>query len=380
MRRAPREIIRATRDPRRGRARSLSGAIGLVAMVAAALSFIASGSAVASSPNNATFTPGSTTANATSTWIVGFTTSSGGALSSSDTISVVFNSAFPIENGRVVAFTGFGSSCGSATDSVSAHVVTVTLGSGCSLGKASSGFLSIPGVTNPGAGTYPNTTFSVATSKDTSAVSGASDIVITSATTVTTTSLSVSPFPAPAGAHVTLHATVSPTTASGNVDFFANGSPITGCVEVALSSGAASCTTTYTATGSTPFVATYSGAPDFDRSVSKTLVLPVPTRTTLILRKASDPLGKEQRQRITVTVSPMTGHGAVTGRVRAMAGRETLCVITLAGNRGRCHLSAQQLHPHTYRIYAVYEGTSSFATSRSGKHLYRVIGPRPQRK
>ena len=70
--------------------------------------------ASASAPTSATFSPGSTAANAISTWTIGLTTSSAGALSPSNTISVVLNPSFSPASGQSVTFAGFGAelSCG----------------------------------------------------------------------------------------------------------------------------------------------------------------------------------------------------------------------------------------------------------------------------
>ena len=333
------------------------------------------GAAYASAPSNAVFSPGSSAPNALSTWTVGLTTSSTGALAPSDTISVVLNSNFAIATGQTVVFTGFGS-CPGATDSVAGNVATVSLGAGCALGNSSSGTLSIPGITNPGVGTYPNTSFSVATSKDSTALNSASNIVIgTPATNASTTSLTVTPNPTPPNSKVSVTATVAPTTATGTVTFFDNGSAIVGCTGVAVATATATCATTYPATGNTSYVAVYSGSTAVAASTSAPLVpvAQIQTRTYLMLRKSSDLWGKETRQRITVNVTGIYGTYPISGQVKAMAGNQTLCVITLSGNTGTCTLSAHQLSVHTYRIYGVYTGAAAYTSSQSDNHLYRII-------
>ncbi len=65
----------------------------------------------------------------------------------------------------------------------------------------------------------------------------------------------------------------------------------------------------------------------------------------------------------------------ITGTVTAKAGTQVLCTITLVGNGGTCTLTARELHGnHTYRIYGVFSGSTTFATSTSDNQLYRVIG------
>ncbi len=291
----------------------------------------------------------------------------------------MLNPSFTPATGQSVTFGGFGVSCPAANDFVNGNVVTVTLPAGCALAGSTSGTLSVPGITNPGSGTYSNATFSVATSQDTSALSGASNIVIGAASSsASATTVTVSPNPTPPVGPVTLTASVLPTTATGSVTFFDNGSPIAGCTTVNLSSATATCATSYTSTGNTSYVAVYSGNSSLTGSTSATVVpvALIETRTSIMLRKGSDPYGSEARQRITVQVSTVTGTPAtIAGTVKAMAGSQVLCTITLVSNQGNCTLTAKELHGHhTYRIYAVYAGSPTYATSTSDNQLYRIIG------
>jgi Bacterial Ig-like domain (group 3) len=364
-------------EHRRGR-RLLGAIVGVTALGGLIASFSAE-AASASAPASATFSPGSSAASTTSTWTVGFTTSSSGALAPSNTISVVFNPSFVLATGQSVIFSGFGASCPAANDFVNGNVATVTLSAGCALADSTAASLSIPGITNPVAGTYPNSTFSVATSQDSSAVSTASNIVIGAASSsASATAVSVNPNPVPPVGQVTLAATVTPSSATGSVTFFNNGSPISGCTAVALASAAASCVTSYTSIGNTAYVVVYSGSSSLTGSTSATLTptAQVETRTSIELRKGSDPYGLESRQRISVQVSTVLGTpAAITGTVKVMAGSQLLCTITLASNGGSCTLSARQLKGnHTYRIYGVYAGSTNYATSTSDNQLYRIIG------
>ena len=361
------------------RSRRLVGTIAGIAVLGGVIATVSVEAAYGSAPTSATFSPGLTAANADSTWTVGLTTSPSGALSPSNTISVVFNPNFTLATGQSVTFGGFGASCPPANDFVNGNVATVTLPAGCALAGSTSGTLSIPGIANPGPGTYANTTFSVATSQDTSAVSSASNIVIGGASSSSSaTALTVSPNPTPPIGPLTLTATVTPSSATGTVTFFDNGSPTTGCTAVVLSSATARCATSYTSTGNTTYVAVYSGNSSLSGSTSGTLVplAQVETRTSIMLRKGSDPYGLETRQRITVQVSTVTGTpAAITGYVDAMAGNQVLCVITLVSNQGHCTLSARELHGHhTYRLYGVYMGSATYAKSTSDNQLYRIIG------
>jgi len=360
------------------RSRRIAASIAGVVALGGLITTLSVEAAYASAPASATFSPGSTAANASSAWTVGLITSPSGALSPSNTISIVFNPDFTLATGQSVTFGGFGVSCTAANDFVNANVLTVTLPIGCALADSTSGTLSISGITNPGSGTYSNATFSVATSQDTSALSGASNITIGAASgSASSTTVSVNPNPTPPVGTVMLTATVSPSNATGSVTFFNNGSPIAGCTTVNLSSATASCATRYTSTGNTSYVAVYSGNSSLSGSTSTTVV-PLAqgeTRTSIMLRKSSDSYGLETRQRITVQVSTVSGTpAAIAGTVKAMAGSQVLCTITLVSNQGHCTLMARELAGrHTYRIYGVYTGSATYATSTSDNQLYRII-------
>jgi hypothetical protein len=144
---------------------------------------------------------------------------------------------------------------------------------------------------------------------------------------------------------------------------------------VNVASASATCATNYPATGNTSFVAVYSGSTALAASTSSALVpvAQIQTRTYLMLRKSSDLWGKETRQRISVEVDGLYGTFAITGQVKAMAGNQTLCIITLKSNKGTCTLSAHQLSVHTYRMYGVYTGAAAYTSSQSDNHLYRII-------
>ena len=123
------------------------------------------------------------TSSAPSTWTVGFTSSGAGALAAADTITVVFNSGFTVPAFPTISLTGGFSFC-SASGSGSGTTVTITLannGGTCALAGVSAGTLTIAGITNPVAGSYAANTFSVATSKDTTAVNPSAAITISSA-------------------------------------------------------------------------------------------------------------------------------------------------------------------------------------------------------
>jgi hypothetical protein len=124
--------------------------------------------------------------------------------------------------------------------------------------------------------------------------------------TATTTSLSPSSTHASLGASVTLTATVTPATATGNVSFYNNGST-TAIGSAALSSGTATFTTTSLPGGTNSIVGTYGGinAPSTSSAVTVTITTPDFTLTAGTASPASIPAG--QSASILLTVAPVNG-------------------------------------------------------------------------
>ncbi len=92
------------------------------------------------------------------------------------------------------------------------------------------------------------------------------------ALTPTTTAVSTSTNPATVGQAVTLTSTVSPPPGAGTVTFTDNGTAISGCSAKSLNgSGQATCLVTFSATGSHPIVAGYTGTSVYKASTSPTL-------------------------------------------------------------------------------------------------------------
>ncbi len=133
-----------------------------------------------------TFAGSSYVAGATNTtWTVGFTSSASGTLGTGSTITVTFPSSFIIPSVPTIALlSGFIGSTG-ASAVASAGVVTITLRSGETLAINTPATLSIAGITNPAAATYPAADFSVATSAPQGPTTTASNVVITGLGSVT---------------------------------------------------------------------------------------------------------------------------------------------------------------------------------------------------
>ncbi len=136
---------------------------------------------IASAVSDVTFVGASTLANqAGVTWTVGFTTSSSGKLTGSGVITVTFNSAFAVPASPTVTLgAGFSGGCSVGSASSSGAVVTIDLAGGsCTLAASTHASLTVAGITNPAAGSYPNTSFSVSTSADTTPTSPATNVNI----------------------------------------------------------------------------------------------------------------------------------------------------------------------------------------------------------
>jgi putative cell wall-binding protein len=119
-------------------------------------------------------------------WNIGFTTSSTGALTTGDTITVAFNPSFQIPfiaaNSTpltLVASTESGFvGDGGLTATAAANVVTLTLVDGESVAPETQVILTLGPIGDPAPGTYAATSFSVSTSVDTTPASPSADVVV----------------------------------------------------------------------------------------------------------------------------------------------------------------------------------------------------------
>ncbi|HWF49165.1 MAG TPA: Ig-like domain-containing protein [Solirubrobacteraceae bacterium] len=141
-------------------------------------------------------------------------------------------------------------------------------------------------------GINPNGTWSLyvittAGGDGTGAIAGGWSLNITSAAVVATTTTLASDnnpsFTSGAGSSVTLTASVSSTStvSTGTVAFTDGGAPIAGCGAVAVSSGQATCTTSFATEGTHSLVATYSGTGSLGQSHSAALAQVANNHTTV---------------------------------------------------------------------------------------------------
>jgi hypothetical protein len=148
--------------------------------------------------------------------------------------------------------------------------------SGCTL---SSNTLSTATLTATTSGTCTITaTKAASTNHDSASV----QLTFTFIKATSSTGLAISNSSVTYGSAVTLTANVSPSTATGTFSFSNNGTPISGCTAVTITSGAATCTTWKPAVGVyTPITVTYSGNTYYATSTSSDVVSLTVTKTPL---------------------------------------------------------------------------------------------------
>ena len=196
------------------------------------------------------------TAGARASWVVGFTSSSAGALTAGGTITTIFNGGFTIPTTPAVTLGAGFRYCTAAAATVSTTVTITLSGASCVLPANNPALLSIAGLTNPAANTYAANTFSVQTSVDsTSAVNPGAAIVIPASTSPSAISFAGSPQTAGARSTWTLGFT------AGSAGSLAAGDTITAVLNsgftvpatpaIVLGTGFSNCSATATAAAQT---------------------------------------------------------------------------------------------------------------------------------
>jgi hypothetical protein len=171
------------------------------------------------------------------------------------------------------------------------------------------------------------------------------------------------------------HATpaASDRTAAGTVTVKAGGRVV--CV-ITVKGGRGSCkvSTLNYMPGTVKFSASYSGGTGFKPSRSSTVslnLLKAATKTSLSLSTTTVKYGNEQAERLGVRVVPQFT-GTPVGKVAVRAGGTVVCVITLVSGTGSCTLTAQELAPGSYSLFADYPGSTDFTGSASAKQTLAV--------
>jgi hypothetical protein len=194
----------------------------------------------------------------------------------------------------------------------------------------------------------------------------------TTLTVVTSTSLNLSSDgnPSTVGQVVKLTATVSPTPDGGTVSFSSNGSGIASCQNVAVTAGAASCSTPFNNNGVYSIVATYSGDTYFSGSTSNTVEQDVQTSTGTTLTSSANPSAIGKVVEFTATVSPAPDGGTVAYTSSGALVPDCQHVAVVNG-AAQCAISFSAAG--SYAVRATYAGDQKYASSTATSIQQRVV-------
>ena len=252
----------------------------------------------------------------------------------------------PTPNGGTVAFTDAGTAiagCGAAPVGGAGNAVCQT--------------------TYPGVGAHPITaTYSGVASYLTS---GSSQLTQSVGQTATAVGVRSSGDPSQIGDQVTYTANVSPTPDGGTVGFTDAGVGLTGCGAVVVdANGDATCRTAYSAAGSHPVTATYSGDAGFQAAASAPLAQTVgKVTTTSALESSGDPSEAGGQVTYTAEISPTPSGGAVAFTDGGLG--ITGCAAVPVDGTGRAACQATYPDMGTHTISAAYSGDADLQASTS---------------
>ena len=236
-----------------------------------------------------------------------------------------------------------------------------------------------------GIATFSTTALAVGTHPITAAYSGDTNFAGSTSAALsqvvnmanTTTAVISSSNPSSFGSSVTFTASVMAVapgagTPDGTVTFF-DGTTALGAA-VALSSGAATFSTSALAVGSHSITAQYSGSASFNASASSALTQTVGLdAVTMTLASSSNPSTYGSSVTFTAVVSTAAPGGTATGTVTFNAGSTALGTGTLDGT-GTATFSTSSLPGGSTSITAVYGGDSTHASGSSAA-LLQVVNP-----
>ncbi len=276
----------------------------------------------------------------------------------SSTITVA-SSLNPATSGQTVTFT--------ATVTPAAATGTVSFYDGSTL-------LSSATLTN-GVATYSSSSLALGTHSITADYSGSSSYgasyssavseVIKGSTSVT---LASSLNPSTAGSAVTFTASVTPSAATGNVQFL-DGSTVLGTVT--LSNGSASLTTSSLAAGTHSITAAYTGSTTYNAATSSVLSEVVKANSSVALSSSLNPATSGSSVTFTAVVSPSTA----TGTVQFLDGTTVLGTATLAS--GSAAFTTSSLSQGSNSITASYSGDANDTASVSTALTETINPPAP---
>jgi hypothetical protein len=172
--------------------------------------------------------------------------------------------------------------------------------------------------------------------------------------------------PSAFGQTVTFTATLSPSSATGTVQFL-NGSTALGTVTI--SGGAAGLSMSSLSVGAHSITAVYSGDGNDAASTSAVLTQTVnKAASSVALASSKNPSASGQSVTLTATVSP----SSATGTVQFLDGSTVLGTVTISG--GSAVLSLSSLSVGANSITAVYSGDTSHLISTSAILTQNVTG------
>ena len=178
------------------------------------------------------------------------------------------------------------------------------------------------------------------------------------------TSLASSQNPSTFGQSVTFTATVTPSTATGSVEFF-DGSTSLGTSPVA--SGSAQLSTSALAAGSHPITAVYSGNSSYSGSTSNLVTQVVNAASSSVtLVAAPDPGVYQDPVTLTATVAP----SGATGSVEFFDGVTSLGTQPVSAGSAQLITSSLVVGPHS--LTAHYSGDGSYSGSTSTAYSLEV--------
>jgi large repetitive protein len=174
--------------------------------------------------------------------------------------------------------------------------------------------------------------------------------------------------PSVAGRAVTFTATVSPSAATGTVQFL-DGSTSLGTIT--LSGGTASLSTSSLAAGAQSITAVYSGSANYNGATSSALTESVLIATTTAISASKTTASEGQTVAFTATVTPT----AATGAVQFLDGTTVIGTANLSS--GSAALSSSTLAIGSHSITASYSGSSTYAASSSAAVVVTIVAALP---
>jgi large repetitive protein len=218
--------------------------------------------------------------------------------------------------------------------------------------------LSLPGLT-----TGNHSIVAIYAGSATYAASSSPTLVETVNQANSATSVAANPQSATVGQNVTFTAAVSPSGATGSVQFL-DGSSVIGTA--ALSNGTAAFSTAALPYGTHSITAAYSGDVNFKGSMSAVVVQVARLSTATSLASSPNPSTFATAVMMTATVSP----AGATGTVQFFSGSSLVGTANLAG--GRAQLSVASLPAGSLSLTAVYSGDATYAPSTSAARVQTV--------